>query len=103
MLWYDMYMMKFYVENMERYVMFRKLYVYKWHEITINDMKYNPIRIMYDMWTEKWEMIWYERKMIAGLYFHHKGTNAYTTRLENYHYVLHNAIVTITNSNGCPA
>ena len=35
---------------------------YEWHEITINDMKYNPVRIMYDMRTEKWEticeMIW---------------------------------------------
>ena len=27
------------------------------------------------------------------LLFHHEGTNAYTTRHVNYHYVLHNAIV----------
>ena len=26
----------------------------------MNDMKYNPVRIMYDMRTEKWETIWYE-------------------------------------------
>ena len=25
---------------------------YEWHEITINDMKYNPIRIMYDLRTK---------------------------------------------------
>ena len=33
---------------------------YEWHEITINDMKYNPVRIMYDLRTEEWETIWYE-------------------------------------------
>ena len=33
---------------------------YEWHEITINDMKYNLHRIMYDMRTEEWETIWYE-------------------------------------------
>ena len=33
---------------------------YEWHEITINDMKYNPIRIMYDLKIEEWETIWYE-------------------------------------------
>ena len=33
---------------------------YEWHEITINDMKYNPVRIMYDLRTKKWETIWYE-------------------------------------------
>ena len=31
-------------------------------------MKYNPVRIMHDMRTEKWEKIWYECKTIAGLY-----------------------------------
>ena len=34
--------------------------------------------------------------------FHHEGTNAYTTRQENYHYVLHNVAVMVTNSNGYP-
>ena len=33
---------------------------YEWHEITINDMKYNPVRIMYDLRPEEREMIWYE-------------------------------------------
>ena len=33
--------------------------------------------------------------------FHHEGTNTYTTRQVKYHYVLHNAAVTVTNSNGC--
>ena len=33
---------------------------YEWHEITINDMKYNPVRIMYDMRTKERETIWYE-------------------------------------------
>ena len=33
---------------------------YEWYEITINDMKYNPVRIMYDMRIEEWEIIWYE-------------------------------------------
>ena len=28
---------------------------YEWHDITINEMKYNPVRIMHDMRTEKWE------------------------------------------------
>ena len=40
---------------------------YEWHEITINDMKYNPARIMYDMRTEKWETIWYEWWTICEL------------------------------------
>ena len=39
---------------------------YEWHEITINDVKYNPTRIMYDMRIENFEMIWYEWKTIAG-------------------------------------
>ena len=33
---------------------------YEWHEVTINDMKYNPVSIMYDMRTKEWEKIWYE-------------------------------------------
>ena len=33
---------------------------YEWHEITINNMKYNLVRIMYDMRTEERETIWYE-------------------------------------------
>ena len=33
---------------------------YEWHEITENSMKYNPVRIMYDLRTKKWETIWYE-------------------------------------------
>ena len=33
---------------------------YEWHEIMINGMKYNPVRIMYDLRTEKWETIWQE-------------------------------------------
>ena len=40
---------------------------YEWHEITINDMKYNPDRIMYDMKTEEWETIWYEWWMICEM------------------------------------
>ena len=64
MLWYDVYMMKCYVKSIERYVRSLKNCVYtawyEWHEITINIMKYNPIRIMYDLRTEEWEMIWHE-------------------------------------------
>ena len=30
------------------------VYSYKWHEITINEMKYKPVRIMYYMRNEKW-------------------------------------------------
>ena len=80
---------------------------------------------MNDMRTEKWEMIWDEWKTVAGLYlimliiekywdlmhyvfmhwgiplFHHESRDAYTTKQENYHYILHNAAVTVTNSNGC--
>ena len=41
---------------------------YKWHDITINEMKYNLVRIMHDMRIEKWEKIWYECKTIARLY-----------------------------------
>ena len=33
---------------------------YEWHEITINDMKYNPVRIIYDLRIEGWETIWHE-------------------------------------------
>ena len=33
---------------------------YEWHEITINDMKYNPVRIMYDLRIEGWETTWHE-------------------------------------------
>ena len=36
---------------------------YECYEITINGMKYNPVRIMYDMRNEKWEMKnekWYD-------------------------------------------
>ena len=33
---------------------------YEWHEITINGMKYNPIRIMYDLRTEEEKTIWHE-------------------------------------------
>ena len=33
---------------------------YEWHEIPINDMKYNSLRLIYDMRNEKREMIWYE-------------------------------------------
>ena len=35
--------------------------------------------------------------------FHHDGMDAYTNRQVKYHHVLHNAAVTVTNSNGCPA
>ena len=34
--------------------------------------------------------------------FHHEGTDTYTTKQVKYHYVLHNAAVMVTNSNGCP-
>ena len=37
------------------------------------------------------------------LLFHHEGTDTYTTRQVKYHCVLHNVVVTITNSNGWPA
>ena len=40
---------------------------FEWHEITINDMKYNLDRIMYDMRTEEWETIWYEWWMICEM------------------------------------
>ena len=40
---------------------------YEWHEITINSMKYNPVKIMHDMRIEKRKIIWYEWKTIAGL------------------------------------
>ena len=50
---------------------------YKWHDITINKMKYNPVRIMHDMRTEKWEKIWHECKTIAGLYL-------IMSKMENY-------------------
>ena len=33
--------------------------------------------------------------------FHHGGTDAYTNGQGYYHYVLHNAAVTVTSSNGC--
>ena len=33
---------------------------YEWHEIMINDMKYNLVSIMYDMRSEKWKTIWDE-------------------------------------------
>ena len=32
--------------------------------------------------------------------FYNEGTDTYTTRQENYHYVLHNVVMTVTNSNG---
>ena len=38
---------------------------YEWHEIKTNDMKYNPVRIMYDM---KNDMIW----MINDMWNHIK-------------------------------
>ena len=49
----------------------------KWHEITINGMKYNPVRIIYDIRNEKWEMIRYERKTVAGLYLIMLKTKTY--------------------------
>ena len=35
--------------------------------------------------------------------FHHEGTDAYIQWQDNDRYVLHNAAMTVTNSNGCPA
>ena len=43
---------------------------YECYEITINGMKYNPVRIMYDMRNEKWEMIWYGWKTVTLFSFH---------------------------------
>ena len=63
MSWYDVYMMKYYVKSIELYVMSLKLCVYSmiWMTwITINGMKYNPVRIMYDLRIEEWETIWHE-------------------------------------------
>ena len=52
--------------------------------------------------TEKYyDLMHYVYSCIGGIpLFHHEGTNAYTTRQVKYRYVLHNAAVTVTNSNG---
>ena len=55
---YELHVMKWHVKSMKRYVMISKLYVYSilwmtWHYDKW--MKYNPVRIMHDMRTEKWE------------------------------------------------
>ena len=54
---YESHIMKWYVKSMKRYVMSPTLTwlkaCYEWHDITINDMKYNPVRIMHGMRTEK--------------------------------------------------
>ena len=41
---------------------------YEWHEIMINGMKYNPVRIIYDSRTEEWETICYEWWTISETY-----------------------------------
>ena len=48
-----------------------KLYVYNMLWMTwYHDKRheYNPVRIMHEMRSEKWEMVWYEWKTIARLY-----------------------------------
>ena len=45
-----------------------------------------------------------ENGKILGIpVFFHDGTSTYTTSQENYHYILHNTVVTTTTSNGYPA
>ena len=76
---------------------------YEWYDITINEMKYNLVRIMHDMRIGKWEKIWYECKTIAGLYLIMSKMEKYwdlmhyvCSSIGGYsyfitHYILHNA------------
>ena len=129
MLWYEMYMRRCYVKSMERYVMSIKLYVYSMkynsvrfmYDMRTGKMRNDMIWMISDMWndmicTERWGVIFNNdenRKILRPhacvlmhweiSLFHHEGTDTYTTRRVKYHYVLHNAAMTITNSNGFPA
>ena len=110
MLWYDMYVMKCYVKTWNIMLCLLNCVYTAWyecHEIMINGMKYNPVKIMYDIRNDTTlmkndrEVIFdnVENGKILGPHafcvlmhwgiplFHHEGTDAYYTRQVKYHYV----------------